>query len=191
MKKRIVWVLVVLVAAGAGVYAFRGRNNQPNNRIVVSGNIELTEVNIGFKTAGRLIERNVDEGDAVKKGQIVARLDRDQLAAQRDRETAAMASAESQLAQARTSSKARVTTDYAGKVYNGRVTFISSEAEFTPKHIQTQQERVKLVYRIKIEMDNPRHEFEIEYAGGCGNIARAMMENMIETRDHARDFKEW
>src|SRR5438132_7228830 len=58
MKKRIVWVLVVLVAAGAGVYALRGRNNQPNNRIVVSGNIELTEVNIGFKTAGRLIERN-------------------------------------------------------------------------------------------------------------------------------------
>src|SRR5438874_12559328 len=66
MKKRIVLVLVVLVAAGAGVYAFRGRNSQPNNRIVVSGNIELTEVNIGFKTAGRLIERNVDEGDAVK-----------------------------------------------------------------------------------------------------------------------------
>ena len=32
-----------------------------------------------------------------------------------------------------------------------RVTFISSEAEFTPKQIQTQQERVKLVYRIKIE----------------------------------------
>ena len=57
--------------------------------MVVSGNIELTEVNIAFKTAGRLIERTVDEGDAVKKGQVIARLDRDQLLAQREREAAA------------------------------------------------------------------------------------------------------
>ena len=57
--------------------------------------------------------------------------------------------------------KAKVTTDsYPGKVYQGRVTFISSEAEFTPKQIQTEQERVKLVYRIKIEMDNPRRELK-------------------------------
>ena len=58
-------------------------------------------------------------------------------------------------------SKARVTTDsYPGKVYNGRVTFISSEAEFTPKQIQTQQERVKLVYRVKIVIDNPNRELK-------------------------------
>ena len=58
-------------------------------------------------------------------------------------------------------SEARVTTDsYPGKVYRGRVTFIASEAEFTPKQIQTQQERVKLVYRIKIELDNPRRELK-------------------------------
>ena len=42
----------------------------------------------------------------------------------------------------------------------GRVSFIASEAEFTPKQIQTQQERVKLVYRIKIELDNPRRELK-------------------------------
>ena len=55
----------------------------------------------------------------------------------------------------------RVTTDsYPGKVYNGRVTFISSEAEFTPKQIQTQQERVKLVYRVKIELENPNRELK-------------------------------
>ena len=56
---------------------------------------------------------------------------------------------------------ARVTTDsYPGKVYNGRITFISSEAEFTPKQIQTQQERVKLVYRVKIEVENPNRELK-------------------------------
>ena len=61
-------------------------------------NIELTEVNIAFKTPGRLVERTVDEGDTVKKGQVIARLDRDQLLAQRDRETAGLNSAISQLA---------------------------------------------------------------------------------------------
>jgi HlyD family secretion protein len=102
MKKRILIILAVVAVAVAGVYAYRGANKPPENRIVVSGNIELTEVNIAFKTAGRLIERTVDEGDSVKKGQVIARLDRDQLVAQRDREVAGLESAESQLAQAKT-----------------------------------------------------------------------------------------
>ena len=48
-----------------------------------------------------------------------------------------------------------VTTDtYPGKVYEGRITFISSQAEFTPKTVQTEKERVKLVYRVKIDIVN-------------------------------------
>src|SRR5438270_149490 len=66
-------------------------NRTPSNRLVVSGNIELTEVNIAFKTAGRLVERPVDEGDGVKKGQMVARLDKDQLNAQKEREALVLA----------------------------------------------------------------------------------------------------
>ncbi len=56
----------------------------------------------------------------------------------------------------------RVTTDsYPGKAYGGRVSFIASEAEFTPKQIQTPEERVKLVYRIKIDIENPQHELKL------------------------------
>ena len=102
MKKRVILIIVVAAAAGAGVlYTMRG-SHRAGDRVVVSGNIELTEVNIAFKTAGRLIERNVDEGDMVKKGQVVARLDRDQLMAQQAREQAGLDSAQAQLAQART-----------------------------------------------------------------------------------------
>lgn len=54
-----------------------------------------------------------------------------------------------------------VTTDtYPDKVYPGELTFISSEAEFTPKNVQTTEERVKLVYRVKIEIGNP--DFELK-----------------------------
>jgi HlyD family secretion protein len=57
--------------------------------------------------------------------------------------------------------KVNVTTDsFPGKVYSGRVSFISSEAEYTPKQIQTPEERSKLVYRVKIELENPRQELK-------------------------------
>jgi len=52
-----------------------------------------------------------------------------------------------------------VTTDsYFGKVYRGRISFISPEAEFTPKTVETHAERVSLVYRIRVEIENPTHE---------------------------------
>jgi HlyD family secretion protein len=101
MSKRII-VIVVLAAVGiAAALAFRSRS-QPDAGIRISGNIELTQVNIAFKVSGKLIERAVDEGDSVKKGMIVARLDKDQLLRQRDREQAALAEAQSQLSQAGT-----------------------------------------------------------------------------------------
>jgi len=68
---------------------------------------------------------------------------------------------ESDLGKVKLGSLVHVTTDsYKGKSYTGHVGFISSEAEFTPKQIQTQQERVKLVYRIKIDLDNSSRELK-------------------------------
>jgi len=55
----------------------------------------------------------------------------------------------------------RVTTDtYPGKSYEGRVSFIASVAEFTPKNVQTEKERVKLVYRVKMDIPNPNMELK-------------------------------
>jgi len=68
---------------------------------------------------------------------------------------------ETDLGRVKLGSKVSVTTDsYPGKTYNGRITFISSQAEFTPKQIQTKQERVKLVYRVKVEVENPARELK-------------------------------
>jgi len=44
---------------------------------------------------------------------------------------------------------------YADRRFAGRITEIASEAEFTPKNVQTKKERVNLVFRIKIALDNP------------------------------------
>jgi HlyD family secretion protein len=43
---------------------------------------------------------------------------------------------------------------YPDRTYAGRVVFISSEAEFTPRNVQTTAERVKLVYRVKVQIVN-------------------------------------
>jgi HlyD family secretion protein len=57
--------------------------------------------------------------------------------------------------------RARITADaWPGRILEGRVSFISSEAEFTPKNVQTEKERVKLVYRIKITLPNPKGELK-------------------------------
>jgi len=53
----------------------------------------------------------------------------------------------------------RVRTD-TGKVFRGRVAFISPDAEFTPKSVQTPKERTKLVYRIRIDIKNPELELK-------------------------------
>lgn len=66
---------------------------------------------------------------------------------------------EKNLGQVRLGETVTVTTDtYPGHRYNGRIGFIAAEAEFTPKTVETHAERVTLVYRVRIDIDNPTHE---------------------------------
>ena len=68
---------------------------------------------------------------------------------------------ETDLGRVRWGQAATVRTDtYPGKSYKGTVAFISSDAEFTPKTVQTNKERVALVYRIKVDVENPNHELK-------------------------------
>lgn len=57
--------------------------------------------------------------------------------------------------------KVTVRTDtFPDKTYEGTIGFIASEAEFTPKTVQTPKERVKLVFRIKVDVSNPKDELK-------------------------------
>jgi HlyD family secretion protein len=68
---------------------------------------------------------------------------------------------ETQIGRIRLGQKAEVIMDsFPDKVYPGEITFISPEAEFTPKNVQTKEERVKLVYRIKVTLENPNQELK-------------------------------
>jgi RND family efflux transporter MFP subunit len=63
---------------------------------------------------------------------------------------------ETELPRVKLGAKAEVKIDAEPKrVYPGRVTYISPTAEFTPKNIQTREDRVKLVFGVRLEIPNP------------------------------------
>jgi membrane fusion protein YbhG len=96
-------VILVALAAVAGIYSYGRLHPKNTNTLSVSGNLELTQVDISFKVPGKLIQLNVDEGYFVKKGQVIARIDRDQVDSQRDRDEASLHNSQSQYDQMETS----------------------------------------------------------------------------------------
>jgi HlyD family secretion protein len=257
-------LLGLAAAGGAAVYFVPRWLNNANGNLFASGTVEATEAQLGFQAPGRLAAVEVHEGETVRQGQVLARLDtretearlaqaRAQVAAaavrrhdaQRDlarsRELLAGGAigqeaydkaqlafnvASSDLTQARANvqaleavlanmtarasfdgivtvrhhepgevlaagvpvltvmnpadrwvriyiperhigavhlgQKAAITTDtWPGKRYDGEVIYIASEAEFTPKNVQTTEERVKLVYAVKVRItDDPKFELK-------------------------------
>ena len=75
--KRLILPLGILLLAGAGLayWSMFVSGDNSDKQIRVSGNIETTEVQIAFKIAGRVVKRRFDEGQKVKAGAVVAKLD--------------------------------------------------------------------------------------------------------------------
>ncbi len=125
-----------------------------------SATLGLSRVNLDYATlrapsAGVITVRQAELGEVVVPGTPVVTL------ADLDHIWLRAYIAEPDLGRIRWGQEATVTTDtYPGKQYHGRISFISSTAEFTPKSVQTYKERVTLVYRIKIDIDNPSHELK-------------------------------
>lgn len=103
MKKIIIPVVVIVIAAVVfRVYWPTWFSRGDANRLVISGNIELTQVDISFKVPGKLVELNVEEGAFVKKGTVIARIDRQQVDQQRVRDAAGLTGAQVQVRESAT-----------------------------------------------------------------------------------------
>jgi HlyD family secretion protein len=102
---------------------------------------------------GVVLSKNVEPGDYVAAGTpivTVGELDNVWLRGYVE---------ETDLGRVKVGQPATVSTDsFPGKRYEGKVSFIAQQAEFTPKTVQTRKERVKLVYRVKIDVPNPDRE---------------------------------
>ncbi|MDD5165999.1 MAG: efflux RND transporter periplasmic adaptor subunit [Candidatus Omnitrophica bacterium] len=256
-KKFIIVAGILIIGICAAAFFILKERNANGKTIKVSGNIEGDDVRISFRVEGQIEELLTDEGMVIRKDDIVARLNKDELSKVKAEAEAALKLAQYQYkldyddyiraenllkagaisAQNRDTAKTKMDTDsanikqlraslelantklgwtdlaspldgyvltksalagevvqpgapvftavdldniwvtayinetdlgrvklgqkatvqtdsYRGKKYDGRVSFISSQTEFTPKYIQTSEERVKYVYRIKVKTDN-------------------------------------
>jgi HlyD family secretion protein len=132
----------------------RANLNQAN------ASLGLSQVNLSYSVlyapmAGVVTVRQAELGEVVAPGSPVVTL------ADLDHIWLRAYVAETDLGRIAWGQNVTITTDtYPGKQYHGRISFISSDAEFTPKSVQTTKERVTLVYRIKIDIDNPTHELK-------------------------------
>ena len=263
MKKGLIIAGLVVAVGVVVMLLLRYGNTRDKNALMLSGNVEVTEVDVGFKIPGRVQSLYTDEGLKVVKGDRIAALDSAELESvvkqnrasvqnneaqyektqkdlerytklyrdgvippqQMDSAKTAYDVAFSQLQLSRASlktaevrlgdsviyaplngvvirknveegetvgagtavftigdlenpwikvyvkedklglvklgQKAEIRVDtYPMKYYEGTVTYISSEAEFTPKNVQTQEERVKLVFGVKVSVKNQNDELK-------------------------------
>ncbi|MBI5585086.1 MAG: biotin/lipoyl-binding protein, partial [Deltaproteobacteria bacterium] len=106
MKKKIILLgLLIIAVLAAGIIYFRGGRTPLSNTVRLSGNIEVTDVEIGFKIPGRVVERLVSEGEPIQKGQVLARIDSQDLAQEIAQRRAQVAAARATLAELTTGSR--------------------------------------------------------------------------------------
>lgn len=120
--------------------------------------LKMAKIVLGYTTltapfTGVILVRQAELGESVVPGSPVVTL------ADIDHVWLRAYVNETDISRIRFGEAATVTTDsYPGKHYRGRISFIAAEAEFTPKSVETHAERVTLVYRIRIDLENPTHE---------------------------------
>lgn len=104
---------------------------------------------------GKVTLRNVEPGELVTPGQPIIRI------ADLKHVWTRVYVPETKIGQLKLGQHATVVTDsFANKKFTGTVSEIAETPEFTPKNVQTKEERVKLVFGIKIALDNPNQELK-------------------------------
>lgn len=211
MRNKRFYIIVFLFFVLAGC-----AQNGKEQTLKFSGTLELTEHALGAKVAGRLASLSVDEGDAVKKDDVIAALDRFEQA-QKDYErlkglleqggateqevehaflamddqrvvspvdgvvlvkvhevgeTLAAGSPvvvvgdrgslwvrvyvpEGLVNKIKMNQPAVLRFDGLKEEFQGRVSFIASKAEFTPRNVQTSEERITQTFAVKVTLEHP------------------------------------
>lgn len=118
-------------------------------KAVEVADLNLARCRLEAPIGGRVLSKNFEAGETVQPGMGVFTL------GDLDRPWVNIYVSETDLGRVRLGDQASVTIDaFPEEPFPGSVTFIAEKAEFTPKNIQTQQERVKLVYRVKVALEN-------------------------------------
>ena len=75
MKKKIIALVLILLIAGLCVFFYNASRKENPNELTLYGNIEIRQVDLSFQVAGLVSKLLKEEGDTVKKGELIAVLD--------------------------------------------------------------------------------------------------------------------
>jgi HlyD family secretion protein len=110
--------------------------------------LDLARCQLFAPASGRVLSKSREPGEMVQPGTPIVTL------GDLSRPWVNVYVGERDLGKVHLGMAAQVTVDaFPDQPFNGKVTFVSERAEFTPKNIQTPDERVKLVYRVKVEVE--------------------------------------
>ena len=90
MKKRIVIIIFFFLLFGVGILVYRGQRNIQVKELYYSGTIEAKQAELGFQVSGRIVEVLVDEGQFVKRDQLLASLDQSEYKARYEQAQASL-----------------------------------------------------------------------------------------------------
>lgn len=114
--------------------------------------VQLDKLTLRAPISGLVLERPVHVGELALPGAPLMTL------ADLDNLNLTVYVPEAQLGEVQIGQPVSVTVDaYPDRAFMGTVTFVASEAEFTPKNVQTREERVNMVFAVKVSLPNPDH----------------------------------
>lgn len=156
IRKRMMALLAVLLLVIAAYFIWKAMSDE----LVLHGNVDVREVSLAFRQSDRIVEILAEEGDWVKKGQVLARLDNEELNLQIRKLNAEIASQKSKV----------------DKLHNGTRPEKISQAEENTRQAKAAAEHAAGVYQrkqdifssiagiSKQELDDARHDFEAKSA---------------------------
>ncbi len=113
--------------------------------------VQLGRMTLAAPVSGIVVESLIHVGELASPGApLLTLVDLDEV-------TLTVYVPEADLGQVSLGQRVEVTVDAYEEVFGGHVSHIASQAEFTPKNVQTQEERVHMVFAVKIKLDNPDH----------------------------------
>ncbi len=116
---------------------------------------QLAKMTLTAPASGLVMERTVHRGEMAVAGATLMTI------ANLDEVTLTIYIPEDEIGKVKVGQTVEVSVDsFPGQVFEGRVKYIASEAEFTPKNVQTKEERVNMVFAVKVKIPNPTHELK-------------------------------
>ncbi len=166
-KKLLALIVIIVVLAGFATYKMQSRKALG---ITATGTIEITRADIAPKVSGYIGELTIKEGDHVTLGQVIARISRPDLEAQKLRDEAALIKAQVQLADLEKGARPQEINEVQGTLVSGQAVYEKAQKDYT-----RQQELFAQGAVSAQQLDAARSAYEVALATLSAYQARASL----------------